>query len=448
MAVKLAGFESEARALTDDDASKSLEAYHDADDVSRWAKKDVAVAVEHKLVRGFPDGSLESQDNMTGDQCATLVLRAAGYNDSQISSIFASRTNSENFPDISPKLLESDNTPISRSTAIDVSYVALNLKDINSDRTLIQNLVSNGSVSKTVAEKNGFYIDTPVIPAPIFVPYYPPADSAISFSSVELSALSEEATQLKLTFSADPSTLSIGDITVTGATKGTLNGTGNTRTLTVSDITVSNLESIKVAINNPSGYSISPSECALSTSNLLSFTAGAPATCGTQLTVSAGSCDSSLNYNWYQSDDKTLVIGAGSTDSMVGTGVNYEPVEAYAGKYLIVRADSTLGGFLVVATLATDKKIGSKIPSSIHIVSHTATSISLTDFAANASGFEVAVAINGTSYGNYQALSADASGSAEITGLSGVSDSTKCKIRIKETETSYAGPAQEFAVQE
>jgi len=67
---------------------------------------------------------------------------------------------------------------------------------------------------------------------------------------------SANSTGLILTFSADPSTLNVGNITLTGATKGTLTGTGTKRTLSISNITVANGEMVSVAISNPSGYKI------------------------------------------------------------------------------------------------------------------------------------------------------------------------------------------------
>ena len=70
---------------------------------------------------------------------------------------------------------------------------------------------------------------------------------------------SADSTALTLTFDIDPTTLTADDITVTGATKGVLSGTGTTRSLAISDITVANGETVSVAITNPSGYTISGS---------------------------------------------------------------------------------------------------------------------------------------------------------------------------------------------
>ncbi|HOV12803.1 MAG TPA: DUF1566 domain-containing protein [Spirochaetota bacterium] len=64
---------------------------------------------------------------------------------------------------------------------------------------------------------------------------------------------------MTLTFSVDPTTLAASDITVTGATKGALSGTGTTRSLAISAITVGNGETVSVAIASPSGFTISGS---------------------------------------------------------------------------------------------------------------------------------------------------------------------------------------------
>ncbi len=86
--------------------------------------------------------------------------------------------------------------------------------------------------------------------------------TAVTFeSAVQTGGTSETAdsTGLILTFSVDPTTLSADDITLTGATKGELTGTGTTRTLAISAITVGNGKTVSVAIADPSGYTISSS---------------------------------------------------------------------------------------------------------------------------------------------------------------------------------------------
>lgn len=68
-----------------------------------------------------------------------------------------------------------------------------------------------------------------------------------------------DSTSLTLTFDVDPATLTAENITVTGATKGALTGSGTTRSLTISNITVANGETVSVTITSPTGYSITGS---------------------------------------------------------------------------------------------------------------------------------------------------------------------------------------------
>lgn len=68
-----------------------------------------------------------------------------------------------------------------------------------------------------------------------------------------------DSTGLTLSFDVDPTTLTADDITLTGAVKGVLSGSGLTRSLSISDIGVGDGETVSVAITNPAGYSISGS---------------------------------------------------------------------------------------------------------------------------------------------------------------------------------------------
>jgi len=64
------------------------------------------------------------------------------------------------------------------------------------------------------------------------------------------------STGLTLTFDTDPGALSADNITVTGADKGALSGTGTTRTLAISNITVDDGATVSVSITSPGGNSI------------------------------------------------------------------------------------------------------------------------------------------------------------------------------------------------
>jgi len=83
----------------------------------------------------------------------------------------------------------------------------------------------------------------------------------VSFSGLTANgtAASVTSTVLTLGFSADPVSLSVSDITVGGATKGALSGSGMSRNLAISDIKVADGAKVTVTISNPVGYTISPS---------------------------------------------------------------------------------------------------------------------------------------------------------------------------------------------
>ncbi len=86
------------------------------------------------------------------------------------------------------------------------------------------------------------------------------ANVPMSFSSLTANGTSGtvSTTILTLTFSADPTSLAASNITLTGATKGALSGTGTTRSLAISAITVANGANVTVALANPAGFAITP----------------------------------------------------------------------------------------------------------------------------------------------------------------------------------------------
>jgi len=85
-------------------------------------------------------------------------------------------------------------------------------------------------------------------------------DTSVIFSGVTQAGGTSgtaDTTSLTLTFSVDPATLTADNITVTGAAKGALTGTGTTRTLAISGITVADGATVSVEITNPEGFEIS-----------------------------------------------------------------------------------------------------------------------------------------------------------------------------------------------
>ena len=107
--------------------------------------------------------------------------------------------------------------------------------------------VANGeAVSVAIASPSGFTISG----SPQTAVVYKDTIVAVTFvSAVQTGGTSgtADSTGLTLTFSDDPTTLAVDDITVTGATKGALSGTGMTRSLAISEIDVADGATVSVA---------------------------------------------------------------------------------------------------------------------------------------------------------------------------------------------------------
>jgi hypothetical protein len=141
-----------------------------------------------------------------------------------------------------------------------------------------------------------------------------------------------DTTELILTFNTDPSSLTSDNITVTGATKGTLTGSGLSRTLTVFDITVPNGEPVSITVTSPAGYLIS--NPTLSTAVYRELSIGKSYLGGNiAYLLKAGDAgydenichglilsdiDLSTNCNWSNPSNCTTSIGA--TGTAIGTG--------------------------------------------------------------------------------------------------------------------------------
>lgn len=126
------------------------------------------------------------------------------------------------------------------------------------------NIQVNGTVQESGVSANDFsepvtYTvtadDGSVQEYTVTVTYFTP----VTFSGLSANGQSDVAatTELTLEFDTDPETLTAENITVTGATKGTLSGSGTTRTLAISDLTVPlDGDNVKVELSDPEGYTI------------------------------------------------------------------------------------------------------------------------------------------------------------------------------------------------
>ena len=155
---------------------------------------------------------------------------------------------------VDPTTLTADNITVTGATKGALSGSGLT-------RTLaISNItVGNGeNVTVAIANPSGFTLTG----SPQTAVVYKDTRTAITFESAVAADGADgtaNTTELTLTFSVDPTTLAASDITLSGATKGALSGSGLTRTLAISNITVANGATVSVEIANPRGFTISGS---------------------------------------------------------------------------------------------------------------------------------------------------------------------------------------------
>jgi hypothetical protein len=87
------------------------------------------------------------------------------------------------------------------------------------------------------------------------------SDIDITFTGVTANGTTStsDSTALTLSFSADPESLTADNIYVIGATKRALTGTGTTRSLAISNITVDNGGIVYAIVASPAGYAVTGS---------------------------------------------------------------------------------------------------------------------------------------------------------------------------------------------
>lgn len=97
--------------------------------------------------------------------------------------------------------------------------------------------------------------DVNLVNSGVVTAVFPATPTAVVFNGLTANGTSGSVTttELTLSFDVEPTNLALSDITLTGATKGALSGSGITRTLTISNITVAN---VTVTLMNPVGLSI------------------------------------------------------------------------------------------------------------------------------------------------------------------------------------------------
>lgn len=234
-----------------------------------------------------------------------------------------------------------------------------------------------------------------------------------------------------------------------------VDGTADINTYNVTGLNAGTSYYFNVIVADEAGYKAAYSTLNARTkpdqSGSPEFTAGTPATYGTQLTVGSGTLTTTTNLRcwWYRSSD-TFYDGWDQVTYGTWTN-NYTPTAADIGYYLIVVVvtPDANGSAILVTEAPVEKAQGSVVTAEYAgTFPIEATSINLTGFAAGAGNLEVAVAIDGAIYTDYAPLVIDGDGKATIADLAGVTTSTKVKVRVKETSTHTAGAGKEITVTE
>ncbi|SDZ37987.1 HYR domain-containing protein, partial [Proteiniborus ethanoligenes] len=148
-----------------------------------------------------------------------------------------------------------------------------------------------------------------------------------------------------------------------------------------------------------------------------------------------------VTYTWYRSEDANFDESTDTILDSTGTsGQNYTIVEADIGKYLIVKAvnpNSTGYGFRVVGPVVKANVVGDVEGSISAYYLSDGNALYIRGINPSQGKLEVAVAIDGTTYGDYQVIGTNIT-EKDITGLSGVDENTKVKIRKAATNTHNA----------
>ena len=161
----------------------------------------------------------------------------------------------------------------------------------------------------------------------------------------------------------------------------------------------------------------------------------------TGLTYTPATEDKIVNYQWKRNGANiagataqtyTQVqadIGAAITLTVSGDGMNTTGSVTSPSTSLVTKADGL--------AVTTDVKASYPMMDTI---------INLRNLGASTLGLEAAIAVDGMNYGAYFNLTVSSTGEVSITGLTGVSESSKVKVRRKEAATTFAGPEKEIAV--
>ena len=234
-------------------------------------------------------------------------------------------------------------------------------------------VADSANVTVALANPAGFTITPASLNTAVFVGAAP---SAVTFSGLTANGTSGvvTTTSLTLTFSADPTTLAASDITVTGATKGALSGTGTNRSLAISAITVANGANVTVTVSSPAGFTITPPSKTVAVSIALS--SAKAITAFSLVGIGTGSIDETNHRIFFAPASGTSLAGRIATFTTTGTSVHIGLTTQISGTtsnnftatltYTVTAQDASTQDYTVVSLLPATS-LGTMVQSASQI---------------------------------------------------------------------------------
>ncbi len=160
-AIRAAGKEADALAMTDAEVAAELAKFTDADKIPAWAKKYTAYAIKNNITVGVGGGKFAPLEPISGTSFLVFLLKSGmGYADVTTGNVvdvaYAAKVLS-----VSEALTYGTKTALIRDDAAAILYGAAK-NGVNKDgKTLIQSLIDAGFVAKDDAVDAGFIDATP-----------------------------------------------------------------------------------------------------------------------------------------------------------------------------------------------------------------------------------------------------------------------------------------------
>jgi len=153
--LRLFGQEEEALAMSEADVTEVLSRFADADQISPWARNQVAYAASIGVIKGIESENgliFNPQGALKGNDCASLLLQQLGVKDFEY---FGALEKLASLGAISvAQMISFDKAQMIRDDVVGMSYGALTAVAANG-KTVIANLIEKGLADRAIAEKYG-----------------------------------------------------------------------------------------------------------------------------------------------------------------------------------------------------------------------------------------------------------------------------------------------------